>query len=413
MDKVSVPLLWVFYLAYSLLGCYNLISTQGVQSMTWHEKFIIGLTGNIATGKSVVRRMLEHLGAYSIDADQLSHRAIAKGAPGYQKVLDLFGNFILGPDGEIDRKKLGGIVFSDPAALQQLEYVIHPMVQQATNYLVSKTSAKVVVIEAIKLLESPMRQKVDSLWVVSSEQEKQIFRMVSSRRMDRSEALKRIKAQSPQSEKIKEADFVIRNNNGFEDTWNQVYNTWLTIFSKKGTQPDPSLVHPSSKVTDDTISVERARPSQAGVIARFITEQSKGARSLSKDDIMAAFGEKAYMLVKKGENIAALIGWQVENLVARTDDLYLSDLLDHTKSLKLLIEDIERHSRELQAEACLVFLAPGKIPGMKIWKDLGYEPSRTSEIKVSQWKEAAREAPFDDAVILFKQLRVDRVLRPI
>jgi dephospho-CoA kinase len=76
----------------------------------WPGKYVIGLTGNIATGKSVVRKMLEHLGAYGIDADALAHRAIAKDAPGYQPVLDTFGSWILTPEGQIDRTKLGRIV---------------------------------------------------------------------------------------------------------------------------------------------------------------------------------------------------------------------------------------------------------------------------------------------------------------
>ena len=87
----------------------------------WPGKIVIGLTGNIATGKSVVRKMLEHLGAYGIDADSLAHRAIAKGAPGYQPVIDTFGRWILDAQGQIDRAKLGKLVFSDPEALKSLE----------------------------------------------------------------------------------------------------------------------------------------------------------------------------------------------------------------------------------------------------------------------------------------------------
>ena len=78
----------------------------------WPGKYVIGLTGNIATGKSVVRKMLEHLGAYGIDADALSHRATAKGAPGYKPVVEMFGKWILGPDGQIDRNRLGRVVSS-------------------------------------------------------------------------------------------------------------------------------------------------------------------------------------------------------------------------------------------------------------------------------------------------------------
>ena len=87
----------------------------------WAGKFVIGLTGNIGTGKSVIRRMLEHIGAYGIDADALSHRAMAKGSPGYQPVIEAYGRWILGADGEIDRARLGRVVFNDPEALAQLD----------------------------------------------------------------------------------------------------------------------------------------------------------------------------------------------------------------------------------------------------------------------------------------------------
>jgi len=117
----------------------------------WPGKYVIGLTGNIATGKSVVRKMLEHLGAYGIDADALSHRAIAKGAPGYKAVTDAFGKWVLGTDGHIDRGKLGRLVFSNPEALTTLEEIIHPLVRGAIDMLVRRAGHKIIVIEAIKL----------------------------------------------------------------------------------------------------------------------------------------------------------------------------------------------------------------------------------------------------------------------
>ena len=87
-------------------------------STRWASKYVIGLTGNIATGKSVVRKMLEHLGAFGIDADALSHQAISKGGPGYQAVVELFGKWLLDADGQINRAKLGRIVFADPEGNQ-------------------------------------------------------------------------------------------------------------------------------------------------------------------------------------------------------------------------------------------------------------------------------------------------------
>ena len=104
-------------------------------SNRWPGKYVIGLTGNIATGKSVVRKMLEHLGAMGIDADALSHQALAKGGPAYASVLKTFGEWLLNPAGELDRARLGQMVFSDPAALARLEAIIHPFVGQAVDIL--------------------------------------------------------------------------------------------------------------------------------------------------------------------------------------------------------------------------------------------------------------------------------------
>ena len=140
----------------------------------WPGKFVIGLTGNIATGKSVVRKMLEHLGAYGIDADALGHRAIAKDAPGYKTVLDTFGKWILAPDGQVDRGKLARVVFSDPDALVQLEAIVHPLVRQAIDLLIRRSTQKVIVVEAIKLLEGPLRQACDTIWVTYAQKQTQI-----------------------------------------------------------------------------------------------------------------------------------------------------------------------------------------------------------------------------------------------
>src|SRR5512136_646616 len=112
-------------------------SVGGVLSK-WPGKFVIGLTGNIATGKSVVRRMLEHLGAYGIDADALAHRAIAKGAPGYDKVIETFGRYLLTSEDQIDREKLGRLVFGDTEALTTLEGITHPLVIQAVDLLIKR-----------------------------------------------------------------------------------------------------------------------------------------------------------------------------------------------------------------------------------------------------------------------------------
>src|SRR5688500_4860149 len=164
-------------------------------STRWASKYVIGLTGNIATGKSVVRKMLEHLGAFGIDADALSHQAIGKGGPGYAAVVDHFGKWLLDPDGQINRAKLGRIVFADPAALARLEGVIHPLVSQGIDFLAKRTQSSVVVIEAIKLLESGLARDCDAVWTVHVPEAMQEARLMSKRGQTQAEARQRIAAQ--------------------------------------------------------------------------------------------------------------------------------------------------------------------------------------------------------------------------
>lgn len=204
----------------------------------WPGKYTIGLTGNIATGKSVVRKMLEHLGAYGIDADALAHSTYAPGAPGYQPVVDLFGREVLAPDGQIDRSQLARLVFSDPEALQRLEAVVHPLVGKAVDALVRLSALSVVVIEAIKLLESDLRPRCDSIWVTCASPDVQLRRLVQARGMAEAAARQRIQAQPPQEEKIAAAQVVIRNDGSFEDTWQQVTAAWQALF------PGPKAVRP-------------------------------------------------------------------------------------------------------------------------------------------------------------------------
>ena len=156
----------------------------------WAGKYIIGLTGNIGTGKSVVRRMLEHMGTYGIDADALSHRALAKGSPGYQPVVEAFGRWVVGPDGEIDRSKLGRIVFSDPQGLAQLEAIVHPLVLQGMNWLIKRATQPVIVVEAIKLLEGSLSKTCDIVWVTYAPPEVQLLRLTRNRKMNEAEALR-------------------------------------------------------------------------------------------------------------------------------------------------------------------------------------------------------------------------------
>lgn len=374
----------------------------------WPGKYVIGLTGNIATGKSVVRKMLENLGAYGIDADALSHRAMAREAPGYQPILDTFGNWILAEDGQIDRSRLGRVVFSDPQALQRLESILHPLVRQAVDILIRRSKQPVIVVEAIKLLESPLKQSCDTIIVTTASQPTQIARLTKKRRMSVDAARQRIAAQSPQEQKLRAAAYVIHNDGSFEDTWRQVDVVWQAIF-----HPIPEAPVEPVKTPKGRLVIERSGPRQAGEIASLINLVSEKPHHLTKADIMAGFGEKAYLLISLDDRTVGVVGWQVENLVARTDEIYIESSIPLASALKLVFEEIERTSRDLQCEVSLVFLPPPLAGRMDVWRSLGYVQRRVEDLSARAWQEAARESMPANTVMMFKQLRKDRVLRPV
>lgn len=375
-------------------------------SNKWPAKYIIGLTGNIATGKSVVRKMLEHLGAYSIDADGLSHRAIAKGAPGHKPVLDAFGQWLLTPEGEIDRAKLGKLVFNDPEAMKRLEGIIHPLVRQAIEAMINRASQRVVVVEAIKLLEGGLAEACDSIWVVDAPADTQIQRLVEKRKMDKSEAAQRVQFQGSPEAKLAAASVVIKNTGSFEETWKQVTEAWKKV------NPQTDTIQ-MVKQAEGEFSIARGRPRDSAAIAELVTRLSQGARIMQQDDIMAAFGEKAFMLLQLDAKTVGVAGWQVENLVARTTEFYIEENVALEAALKTLITEVENASIELQCEASLLFLPPNLASHTATWKHLGYEPREPNTLGVQAWTDAAIESTQPNTTLFFKQLRQDRVLRPI
>jgi dephospho-CoA kinase len=197
------------------------------------KPFVIGLTGNIATGKSTVLRYLAAKGAHVIDADQLTHRAMAPGGVAYRAIVATFGNAIVATDGSINRPALGQIVFNDPTALQRLEAILHPAVYDLALAEVGQTEAPVVVIEAIKLLEARnLLRLCDETWVITSGEETQLRRLRQERNMDAAEAQRRMAAQSPQAEKVRQADRVIVNDGDLAALFAQLDRFWSEIEHK-------------------------------------------------------------------------------------------------------------------------------------------------------------------------------------
>jgi len=379
----------------------------------WSGKFVIGLTGNIATGKSVVRRMLEHLGAYTIDADALAHRAYTRDAPGYQQVVEKFGKWLVDQDGEINRKKLGKLAFSDPEAMKELEAIVHPLVRQAAEILINRASQPVVVIEAIKLLEGDLRKVCDSIWVTIAPENVQVGRLIRKRGMNREQALERIHMQSAQNAKVAAAGVVITNTGSYDDLWKQVSEAWKEIVPFKSNALEDTGVNKVPVTPSGEFTVKRGKPKHSSAIAELITRLSKGQRTVTATDVMEDFGDKAYMLLEQDGRFVGLAGWQVENLVARTSDIFLEENLNVPKALATLIKEVESASSELQSEASLIFAINELSSQDALWKQLGYERRTPEALDVQAWQDAATESISTGSALFFKQLRLDRVLRPI
>jgi len=197
--------------------------------MSYHGKILIGLTGNIACGKSTVLRQLRDLGAFVIDADTLIHSILRQDGPAYWPVVAEFGPEIVKGDGDIDRQALGRIVFSDPEKLRRLEEIEHPIVRRIIDEEIGQADEEIVVLDAIKLIESGWADKCDTVWVVICRREQQIERLQKSRGYSREDAEMRVSAQSDPALKVARADIVIDNSGTLEETHKQVQSAWATL----------------------------------------------------------------------------------------------------------------------------------------------------------------------------------------
>ena len=209
-----------------------MVSPDGAESDVEDSKYIIGLTGNIATGKTRVRELLESLGAATIDADELAHQLMAPGTRLWQRVVEAFGQGILTPEGAINRAELARIVFSNAAELNRLEQMVHPAVVAEAFRRAQKALGKVVVIEAIKLVEAGMDAYCDELWLVTCRPEQQIDRLRKGRGWARDQAERRMRAQTGIEEKLSLADVVIDNSGEFIQTEGKVREQWERVKKK-------------------------------------------------------------------------------------------------------------------------------------------------------------------------------------
>lgn len=193
------------------------------------DRFVLGVTGNIASGKSTVSSVLAELGATVIDSDLVYRELVGVGQPLLDDLADRFGPGIIAPDGSLDRHALGAMVFADRAALADLDRITHPAVIAEVDARVERIHGGVVVLDAVKLIESGHADACDAVWVVVADPDIQVRRLMERNGLLESEAKRRVGAQPSLRTKLAHADLVIDNNGPREETREQVVQAWRQL----------------------------------------------------------------------------------------------------------------------------------------------------------------------------------------
>lgn len=187
---------------------------------------LVGLTGGVATGKSTVSAMFRALGCVIIDADLLAREVVEPGQPAYREIVEAFGPGVLQPDGGLDRKALGAVVFADSARRRRLEAITHPRIRERFAARLAELAGQgfdgIVIFDAPVMIESGNYRTMDRLVVVTSEEASQVARQQARDVLGEAGARRRIESQMPLAEKARLADYLIDNSGDLAATEAQV-----------------------------------------------------------------------------------------------------------------------------------------------------------------------------------------------
>jgi dephospho-CoA kinase len=193
----------------------------------------IGLTGSIAVGKTFVTEVFRELGCFVLDADRTAREVVSPGTIGWRRIVENFGASVLASDGQIDRAKLGAIVFTEAEKRLLLNSIVHPLVFDRQNEWLGEIEAEnpraIAIIDAALMIESGGYKRFDKIIVVWCQPEIQIERLMKRNNFSRAEAEQRIAAQMPQEEKKRYADFLIDSSDGFDETKRQVQDVFKKL----------------------------------------------------------------------------------------------------------------------------------------------------------------------------------------
>ena len=194
---------------------------------------VIGLAGGIGSGKSTVSQYLAELGAIILDADKVGHEAFKPNTDTWREVVAAFGRQILIPSGEINRKKLGEIVFSQPEALSRLNQIMHPRMHDILKAQIEeyqRQGVDVVVLEAAILIEANWTSLVDEVWVTVAPEAMVLKRIKEQRGLEEAQILARIRSQLSTEERVKHAVAIINNDGNFDEIKTKVKDLWARLY---------------------------------------------------------------------------------------------------------------------------------------------------------------------------------------
>lgn len=417
--------------------------SENAEVTTYAGKVIIGLTGNIATGKSAVMQLAHDHGALTIDADKIVHELMDNDATMQAAIAVAFGSEVRREDGRIDRKKLGEIAFADPTVLQDLEAMIHPAVGKEVDTRILASKQNIIFIEAIKLLEGNLRDICHQIWVTRCSPQRQLERLRVCRGMETEVAAVRIKSQSPQEEKVAQSDVLIDTNGLMKDTEAQFEIAWARLpdpataelmnrlplpdeSEKNGTKPltarqtspkaaapkkvesdvPPPRLQPSERPED--LQVRRARPSDIPSILLLIQKATDGKVKMKRAELLMALSERGYFIGQVGTEISTVMGYNIDSQVARVDEIYIHPLEMATQTGKAVLEDIEISAATHMGQIIVAFL-PKDIPAAirELFEAEAYEPMPFDEM-ARGWQTAIEESQPEETDYLVRLLRDTR-----
>lgn len=349
---------------------------------------VIGLTGNIGTGKSAIMKVAAARGALTIDADKVVHSIQENNTDIQKKIGEAFGADVLRPNGKIDRSVLGSIVFSDPAKMADLEAIIHPQVREDIGNLVRSATEPLVMIEAIKLLEGPLKELCSEIWVANCGKMRQLQRLIIARGMGEDEAFERVMAQSPQADKVAQATAVIDTTGTLAGTKAQVNQLLDVLLDGTETADDADVAKtallPPLELEDETqqtevekvvtednmpstvldtppalpeITVRRARPSDIPSIMLLIHKATDGAIQPKRAEILHSLSDRGYLIGQTGSEITAIAGWYTDKGFAAIEQMFVHPVETAPTTGMALLNEIHKTANELMAEAIFAFMA--------------------------------------------------------